>query len=164
LSSLALRHQTRRELLGTDHFNCSTLLFCPHSTSTRPTRHTPSHTRQHPLSTMYHLLRGLHEYLTRKDEYTVVILGLDNVSLPLAGGNAIPSAARLCSSAHDHSFGCGLPCVMLEPRNDILDLAGLRAKLTMAGWQDCMCLSRDSPPPCPPCRSGSAPVFPPGSG
>ncbi|OCF78069.1 arf/Sar family protein [Kwoniella mangroviensis CBS 8886] len=27
---------------------------------------------------MYHLLRGLHEYLTRKDEYSVVIIGLDN--------------------------------------------------------------------------------------
>lgn len=29
--------------------------------------------------TMYHLLRGLHDYLTRKDEYSVVIIGLDNV-------------------------------------------------------------------------------------
>jgi ADP-ribosylation factor related protein 1 len=29
---------------------------------------------------MYHLLRGLHEHLTRKDEYSVVIIGLDNVS------------------------------------------------------------------------------------
>ncbi|ODO06386.1 arf/Sar family protein [Cryptococcus wingfieldii CBS 7118] len=27
---------------------------------------------------MYHLLRGLHDYLTRKDEYSVVIIGLDN--------------------------------------------------------------------------------------
>jgi len=29
---------------------------------------------------MYHLLKGLHEHLTRKDEYSVVIIGLDNVS------------------------------------------------------------------------------------
>ncbi|KAJ9107599.1 hypothetical protein QFC21_001058 [Naganishia friedmannii] len=27
---------------------------------------------------MYHLLRGLHEYLTRKDEFSIVIIGLDN--------------------------------------------------------------------------------------
>ncbi|ORY29540.1 P-loop containing nucleoside triphosphate hydrolase protein [Naematelia encephala] len=27
---------------------------------------------------MYHLLKGLHEHLTRKDEYSVVIIGLDN--------------------------------------------------------------------------------------
>ncbi|KAJ8508002.1 hypothetical protein ONZ45_g9681 [Pleurotus djamor] len=26
---------------------------------------------------MYHLLKGLHEYLTRKDEFTVLIIGLD---------------------------------------------------------------------------------------
>jgi hypothetical protein len=31
---------------------------------------------------MYHLFKGLHEYMTRKDEYSVVILGLDNVSSP----------------------------------------------------------------------------------
>lgn len=31
---------------------------------------------------MYHLLRGLHEYMTRKDEFSIVIIGLDNVSLP----------------------------------------------------------------------------------
>lgn len=29
---------------------------------------------------MYHLLTGLYEHLTRKDEYSVVIIGLDNVS------------------------------------------------------------------------------------
>jgi hypothetical protein len=28
---------------------------------------------------MYHLLKGLHTHLTRKDEYSVVIIGLDNV-------------------------------------------------------------------------------------
>lgn len=28
---------------------------------------------------MYHLFKGLHTYLTRKDEYSVVIIGLDNV-------------------------------------------------------------------------------------
>jgi hypothetical protein len=33
---------------------------------------------------MYHLLKGLHTYLTRKDEYSVVIIGLDNVSLALS--------------------------------------------------------------------------------
>lgn len=35
----------------------------------------------HPLdiAAMYHLLSGLHSYLTRKDEYSVVIIGLDNV-------------------------------------------------------------------------------------
>lgn len=35
----------------------------------------------HPLDlgAMYHLLSGLHSYLTRKDEYSVVIIGLDNV-------------------------------------------------------------------------------------
>lgn len=34
---------------------------------------------------MYHLLRGFHEYLTRKDEFSIVIIGLDNVSpSPLA--------------------------------------------------------------------------------
>ncbi|KIR52288.1 arf/Sar family protein [Cryptococcus gattii Ru294] len=27
---------------------------------------------------MYHLIKGLHDYLTRKDEYSVVIIGLDN--------------------------------------------------------------------------------------
>lgn len=32
---------------------------------------------------MYHLFRGLHEYLTRKDEFSIVIIGLDNVSAPL---------------------------------------------------------------------------------
>jgi ADP-ribosylation factor related protein 1 len=26
---------------------------------------------------MYHLLKGLHEYLTRKDEFSVIIIGLD---------------------------------------------------------------------------------------
>lgn len=31
------------------------------------------------LNAMYHLLSGLHSYLTRKDEYSVVIIGLDNV-------------------------------------------------------------------------------------
>lgn len=30
---------------------------------------------------MYHLLKGLHAHLTRKDEYSVVIIGLDNVGL-----------------------------------------------------------------------------------
>ncbi|ORX36482.1 P-loop containing nucleoside triphosphate hydrolase protein [Kockovaella imperatae] len=30
---------------------------------------------------MYHLLKGLHAHLTRKDEYSVVIIGLDNVSV-----------------------------------------------------------------------------------
>ena len=30
---------------------------------------------------MYHLVRGFHEYLTRKDEFSIVIIGLDNVSL-----------------------------------------------------------------------------------
>ncbi len=30
---------------------------------------------------MYHLFKGLHTYLTRKDEYSVVIIGLDNVRL-----------------------------------------------------------------------------------
>lgn len=33
---------------------------------------------------MYSLLKGLHDYLTRKDEYSVVIIGLDNVGC--AGG------------------------------------------------------------------------------
>ena len=33
---------------------------------------------------MYHLLKGLHEHLTRKDEYSVVIIGLDNVGSFLA--------------------------------------------------------------------------------
>ncbi|KAI0268847.1 P-loop containing nucleoside triphosphate hydrolase protein [Gloeopeniophorella convolvens] len=28
---------------------------------------------------MYHLLKGLHEYLTRKDEFSVIIIGLDGV-------------------------------------------------------------------------------------
>lgn len=39
----------------------------------------------HPLdlTAMYHLLSGLHSYLTRKDEYSVVIIGLDNVRLQL---------------------------------------------------------------------------------
>jgi hypothetical protein len=32
---------------------------------------------------MYHLFRGFHEYLTRKDEFSIVIIGLDNVSLSL---------------------------------------------------------------------------------
>ncbi|KAG9002569.1 ADP-ribosylation factor protein 3 [Tulasnella sp. JGI-2019a] len=27
---------------------------------------------------MYHLLRGLHEHLTRKDEFSIIIIGLDN--------------------------------------------------------------------------------------
>ncbi|KAI5455347.1 ADP-ribosylation factor protein 3 [Naganishia albida] len=27
---------------------------------------------------MYHLLRGFHEYMTRKDEFSIVIIGLDN--------------------------------------------------------------------------------------
>lgn len=27
---------------------------------------------------MYHLLKGLHAHLTRKDEFSVLILGLDN--------------------------------------------------------------------------------------
>nr|ODN87330.1 arf/Sar family protein [Cryptococcus depauperatus CBS 7841]ODN87768.1 arf/Sar family protein [Cryptococcus depauperatus CBS 7855] len=27
---------------------------------------------------MYHLIKGLHEYLTRREEYSVVIIGLDN--------------------------------------------------------------------------------------
>lgn len=27
---------------------------------------------------MYHLLRGLHEYLTRRDTFSIVIIGLDN--------------------------------------------------------------------------------------
>jgi hypothetical protein len=31
---------------------------------------------------MYHLFRGFHEYLTRKDEFSIVIIGLDNVSMP----------------------------------------------------------------------------------
>ncbi len=26
---------------------------------------------------MYHLLKGLHEYLTRKEEFSVIIIGLD---------------------------------------------------------------------------------------
>ncbi|BEI83438.1 hypothetical protein CcaverHIS002_0400420 [Cutaneotrichosporon cavernicola] len=30
---------------------------------------------------MYHLFKGLHTYLTRKDEYSVVIIGLDNTML-----------------------------------------------------------------------------------
>lgn len=30
---------------------------------------------------MYHLFKGLHTYLTRKDEYSVVIIGLDNVRI-----------------------------------------------------------------------------------
>ncbi|KAK4685603.1 ADP-ribosylation factor related protein 1, partial [Tremellales sp. Uapishka_1] len=30
---------------------------------------------------MYHLLKGLHAHLTRKDEYSVVIIGLDNTML-----------------------------------------------------------------------------------
>lgn len=34
----------------------------------------------HTLYIMYHLLKGLHAHLTRKDEYSVVIIGLDNVS------------------------------------------------------------------------------------
>lgn len=29
--------------------------------------------------TMYHLFKGAYTYLTRKDEYSVVIIGLDNV-------------------------------------------------------------------------------------
>jgi hypothetical protein len=33
------------------------------------------------VDTMYHLFKGLHAYLTRKDEYSVVIIGLDNVRL-----------------------------------------------------------------------------------
>lgn len=33
---------------------------------------------------MYHLLSGLHSYLTRKDEYSVVIIGLDNVRILLS--------------------------------------------------------------------------------
>jgi hypothetical protein len=36
-------------------------------------------TNAHTLSMMYHLLKGLHTHLTRKDEYSVVIIGLDNV-------------------------------------------------------------------------------------
>jgi ADP-ribosylation factor related protein 1 len=31
---------------------------------------------------MYHLLRGFHEYMTRKDEFSIVIIGLDNVRSP----------------------------------------------------------------------------------
>ena len=34
----------------------------------------------HRFTIMYHLLTGLYEHLTRKDEYSVVIIGLDNVS------------------------------------------------------------------------------------
>jgi len=26
---------------------------------------------------MYHLLKGLHQYLTRKEEFSVIIIGLD---------------------------------------------------------------------------------------
>jgi hypothetical protein len=32
------------------------------------------------LTVMYHLLKGLHAHFTRKDEYSVLIIGLDNVS------------------------------------------------------------------------------------
>jgi ADP-ribosylation factor related protein 1 len=35
---------------------------------------------------MYHLLKGLHAHLTRKDEYSVVIIGLDNVSCAVLVG------------------------------------------------------------------------------
>jgi hypothetical protein len=38
---------------------------------------------------MYHLLRGLHEYLTRKDEYSIVIIGLDNVSRSFQGDRVL---------------------------------------------------------------------------
>lgn len=34
---------------------------------------------------MYHLIKGLHDYLTRKDEYSVVIIGLDNVRSDILG-------------------------------------------------------------------------------
>lgn len=37
---------------------------------------------------MYHLLKGLHAHLTRKDEYSVVIIGLDNVSSVSIGAEA----------------------------------------------------------------------------
>ena len=30
-----------------------------------------------PTYAMYHLLKGLHEHLTRKDEFSVIIIGLD---------------------------------------------------------------------------------------
>lgn len=54
--------------------------------------------RHHPLdiSAMYHLLSGLHAYLTRKDEYSVVIIGLDNVRRLSAkdGGDELTSSGR----------------------------------------------------------------------
>lgn len=34
---------------------------------------------------MYHLIKGLHDYLTRNDEYSVVIIGLDNVRSEILG-------------------------------------------------------------------------------
>jgi hypothetical protein len=46
------------------------------------------------VDTMYHLFKGLHTYLTRKDEYSVVIIGLDNVRLrSLAALHPRPSLA-----------------------------------------------------------------------
>lgn len=47
----------------------------------------------HVAGGMYHLLKGLHAHLTRKDEYSVVIIGLDNVSQCVLW--ALPSG-RLC--------------------------------------------------------------------
>lgn len=47
-----------------------------------PQLHTHATRLHNPLrGNMYHLFKGLHEYMTRKDEYSVVIIGLDNVSI-----------------------------------------------------------------------------------
>lgn len=46
-------------------------------------------------SYMYHLLKGLHEYLTRKEEFSVIIIGLD------AAGKTVCIASRTFTSSHN---------------------------------------------------------------
>jgi ADP-ribosylation factor related protein 1 len=40
---------------------------------------------------MYHLLKGFHEYLTRKEEFSVIIIGLDGA------GKTVRSAQHIAS-------------------------------------------------------------------
>lgn len=50
---------------------------------------------------MYHLLRGFHEYLTRKDEFSIVIIGLDNVSRVVSCRVATGRALTVCTGGQD---------------------------------------------------------------
>ena len=77
------RHSRVTWIFGVAHSHTSwpPILFSgePSSTALQPP-HTPRLVVLRRPVIMYHLFKGLHEYMTRKDEYSVVILGLDNVS------------------------------------------------------------------------------------